>query len=214
MQVRVPSRAREARAAWAAVGSRLGSRVVACLAAVAVTLSIGCATPGESGSIDVPETPTELSLPSAPRSIADLIASTPEFSTLSAAFEHAGIRGIFDGAGEHTLFAPTNAAFARLPPGVLDSLLLDENRDRLKYLLLSHALGEPLSNAALEADVERGNGHWDLANLRGTTLTVATRGGWIVVGLVGGGQAVVSTADIDVPNGVVHAVESVMVPRY
>ena len=215
------------------------SRCAASLVAAAAALG-ACASTPEPPPGPTPEELARVTPPSGPVTLAALVAGTPELSTLAAALGQARLAGAFDRPGDSlTLFAPTDAAFSTLPDGLVDRLMEDANRDRLEHLVTSSALDAAATLADLEADLERGGGRWNLANARGTTLTVrreppgaasadaapdATDGAApgdeppadaapdVVVELVGSDPARVVRADLPATNGVLHVIDAVLVP--
>lgn len=130
--------------------------------------------------------------------IVDVASANPDFSTLVAAIGAAGLGETLSGEGPFTVFAPTNEAFAALPPGVLDALLLPENKDTLAKILTYHVV----SGTVMAADITDG----DVATVEGQNVTLSTADGVTVNG------ATVITADIVTDNGVIHVVDAVLVP--
>lgn len=130
--------------------------------------------------------------------IVDVASANPDFSTLVAAVDAAGLVETLSGEGPFTVFAPTNEAFEALPAGVLDALLLPENKDTLTSILTYHVLPAEV----MSADVTAG----EVATVEGTTVDITTDGGVKVNG------ATVVTADVDASNGVIHAIDAVLVP--
>lgn len=144
--------------------------------------------------------PTVSRAPSEPN-IVEAAAGAGNFTTLVAAVQAAGLVETLSGPGPFTVFAPTDAAFAALPEGTVESLLEPENRDQLVSILTYHVLpGETFA-----------------ADLAGQRLTVATVEGRTVH--VDGREGVevndsnVIQADIDVSNGVIHAIDAVLLPQ-
>lgn len=130
--------------------------------------------------------------------IVDVASANPDFSTLVAAIGAAGLGETLSGTGPFTVFAPTNEAFAALPPGVLDALLLPENKDALAKILTYHVV----SGQVMAADIADG----DVVTVEGQNVTLSTADGVTVNG------AAVVTADIVTDNGVIHVVDAVLVP--
>ena len=130
--------------------------------------------------------------------IVDVASSNPDFSTLVAAVSAAGLVETLSGEGPFTVFAPTNAAFAALPAGVLDALLLPENKDALVKILTYHVV----PGTVLAADIADG----DVATVEGQNVTLSTANGVTVNG------ANVVTADVLASNGVIHVIDAVLVP--
>ena len=130
--------------------------------------------------------------------IAEVVSSDDNFDILLAAVVRAGLASAVSSNGKYTVFAPTDAAFAALPAGVLDALLLPENKEVLVKILTYHVV--PAS--VLAADVTDG----DVATVEGQTVKLSTANGVTVNG------ANVVTADVLASNGVIHAIDAVLVP--
>lgn len=133
--------------------------------------------------------------------ILDIVTSSNQFGTLAAAVQAAGLTDTLRGPGPFTLFAPTDAAFAALPPGTLDSLLLPANRARLVSILTYHVVPTALTSDRL------GNRLTDIRTAQGQFLTIDGRNGVRI------GSATVTQADILASNGVVHRIDRVLLPR-
>lgn len=133
-----------------------------------------------------------------PGTIVEVASANPDFSTLVAAVSAAGLVETLSGEGPFTVFAPTNEAFAALPPGVLDALLLPENKDALVKILTYHVV----PGTVLAADITDG----DVATVEGQNVTLSTANGVTVNG------ATVVTADVLADNGVIHVIDAVLVP--
>ncbi len=134
----------------------------------------------------------------------DIVAVAAEagrFSTLAAALERTGLDRVLKGAGPFTLFAPTDAAFARMPPGMLAELLEPRNRLRLTALLTRHVVGGTVLAAEL-ADLDA------VTAVDNAPLAVTHS----PAGLAVDGANVV-TADLDASNGVIHVIDAVLLPR-
>ena len=137
--------------------------------------------------------------------IVDIAASNPNFSTLVAAIQAAGLETALRGDGPFTVFAPTNAAFDALPAGTLDTLLLPENKDQLTSILTYHVVpGSYTSGDVLGQRV-------DVATLNGATVTVDGTGGKLDAA-VRVNDANVTNPDIFASNGVIHVIDKVLIP--
>jgi uncharacterized surface protein with fasciclin (FAS1) repeats len=121
-----------------------------------------------------------------------------DFSTLVAAITAAGLGDALSGAGPFTVFAPTNAAFEALPAGLLEKLLLPENKDVLTKILTYHVV----SAKVMAADVTAG----DVTTLEGSAFAVTTEGGVKV------NTSNVTATDVPASNGVIHVIDAVLVP--
>lgn len=133
--------------------------------------------------------------------IADLASEDPRFTTLVALVEQAGLTAELDGDAEYTVFAPTNAAFEKLDPELVTRLKSGDANDELKSILKAHVVeGETLSTALADGETQ-------IATLAEIDLAVSKMGDSVTVG-----NATVVEADIDASNGVIHAVDTVIVP--
>ncbi|MFM8648212.1 MAG: fasciclin domain-containing protein [Actinomycetota bacterium] len=131
--------------------------------------------------------------------IVAIAAGNEDFSTLVAAVTAADLVETLQGEGPFTVFAPTNEAFAALPAGLVDKLLLPENKDVLVKILTYHVV----SGAIMAADVTAG----DVASVEGGNIAVTTNDGGVQVN-----GANVVTADIVASNGVIHVIDAVILP--
>jgi uncharacterized surface protein with fasciclin (FAS1) repeats len=139
--------------------------------------------------------------PVPPRSV-DIVAvasGDPDFATLVAALSAADLVTVLQGKGPFTVFAPNNAAFAKLPPGTLDDLLKPENKKKLAAILKNHVA----SGKIMAGDLKDGS----VKMLGGEKVEVATDNG-----RVGFGGAKVLRADIPASNGVIHVIDTVVLP--
>jgi uncharacterized surface protein with fasciclin (FAS1) repeats len=130
--------------------------------------------------------------------IVEVASSTEGFSTLVTAVSAAGLVDTLNGEGPFTVFAPTDDAFAALPAGVLDALLLPENKDVLTQILTYHVVPDQV----MAADVTDG----EVATVEGQSVTLSTADGVTVNG------AKVIQADVVTSNGVIHAIDAVLLP--
>jgi uncharacterized surface protein with fasciclin (FAS1) repeats len=131
--------------------------------------------------------------------VVDVAASNADFSTLVAAVKAAGLVDTLNGAGPFTVFAPTNAAFAKLPAGTVESLLKPENKAKLTAILTYHVV----PGAVKAADVA---GLSEAATVNGKKVKIDTANGVKI-----DGATVVST-DIVASNGVIHVIDTVLMP--
>jgi uncharacterized surface protein with fasciclin (FAS1) repeats len=137
----------------------------------------------------------------ADKDIVDTAVAAGSFKTLAQALQAAGLVETLKGAGPFTVFAPTDEAFAKLPPGTLETLLKPENKPKLQRILKAHVV----SGKVMAADVVKTS---SAKAVSGDTLTIASRNGGVTVN----GAKVVKT-DIDTTNGVIHVIDSVIVPK-
>ncbi|WP_428513224.1 fasciclin domain-containing protein [Roseovarius sp.] len=134
------------------------------------------------------------------KDIVDTATEAGDFSTLLAAAEAAGLVETLKGDGPFTVFAPTDEAFAALPEGTVDTLLLPENKDQLTSILTYHVV----PGKVMSGDLSDG---MTAETVQGTEVTIGTEGGVTVNG------ANVVTADIEASNGVIHVIDGVIMPE-
>jgi len=127
-------------------------------------------------------------------------ASNEQFSTLVAAIQAADLAGALSGEGPFTVFAPTNAAFEKLPDGTVESLLLPENKERLTAILTYHVV----PGAIHAKDV---TGTSKVKTVEGSDVEVKRDGDAVMIE-----NATVTTADIEASNGVIHVIDTVILP--
>jgi uncharacterized surface protein with fasciclin (FAS1) repeats len=131
--------------------------------------------------------------------IVDTAVAAGNFTTLAAALGAAGLVETLKGEGPFTVFAPTDAAFAALPAGTVDTLLLPENKDQLTGILTYHVV----PGAVMSTDLTEG---MMATTVQGTDLTITLEGGPKVNGIA------ISTPDIAASNGVIHVIDGVLMP--
>jgi uncharacterized surface protein with fasciclin (FAS1) repeats len=166
------------------------SALVAAALAALLTLS-ACTSDSDTASETMPAETTV-------GTIVDVAVAAGNFTTLVAAVTAADLVETLSGTGPFTVFAPTNEAFAALPAGVLDALLLPENKALLAQILTYHVV----SGKVMAADVTDG----DVATVEGQNVMLMTMGGVTVNG------AKVVAADVAASNGVIHAIDAVILP--
>lgn len=137
--------------------------------------------------------------------IVEAASSTESLSTLVTAVQAADLVATLQGDGPFTVLAPTNDAFAALPEGTLDNLLLPENKETLAGILTYHVIaGEVMSSDLTDGQV--------VTTVQGETLTVSLADGMVMFTDAKGGSATVTTADVNARNGVVHIIDAVLMP--
>jgi uncharacterized surface protein with fasciclin (FAS1) repeats len=140
-------------------------------------------------------------------------ASTADnLTTLVAAVKAAGLVETLEGSGRFTVFAPSNEAFSKLPPGTVDTLLKSENKDQLAKVLTYHVVAGRVNAADLMKQIKAGDGKAMLKTVNGETLTASMQAKHIVLTDEKGGTAMVTTANVYQSNGVVHVIDSVLLP--
>ena len=149
----------------------------------------------------------------AANTIAAYPAVTASLSTLSAGLRATSLGATLAGAGPYTLFAPTNAAFARLAPGSVDILLRPENKPSLAKLLGYHVIAGRITLADLKQAIASGGGSVRLATIEGDPLTITLINNAMLITDVNGNKSYVEQPDVMEANGVVHVVNGVMIPK-
>jgi uncharacterized surface protein with fasciclin (FAS1) repeats len=139
-------------------------------------------------------------------------ANSADHTTLVAAVTAAGLAETLSGAGPFTVFAPTNDAFAKLPAGTVDTLLLPENKDQLTKILTCHVVGAEVFSTALVQMIADDGGAHPIPTLGGCTLNAALLDGKVVLTDEAGGTVTVTIADVDQSNGVIHVIDGVLLP--
>jgi uncharacterized surface protein with fasciclin (FAS1) repeats len=134
------------------------------------------------------------------KDIVDTAAGNPEFSTLVAAVQAAGLVETLKGAGPFTVFAPTNAAFAKLPAGTVEDLLKPENKAKLVSILTYHVVPGKVMSADIAGK------KMEVTTVQGTTAEVDATNGVKIDG------ATVVGADVAASNGVIHVIDTVIMP--
>ncbi len=137
----------------------------------------------------------------APKDVVDTAVAAGSFKTLAAALQAADLIGTLKGAGPFTVFAPTDAAFAKLPAGTVEDLLKPQNKAKLQRILTYHVV----SGRVMAADVVKLK---SAKAVSGDSITVAVSNGTVRVD-----NATVTSTDIAASNGVIHVIDSVILPK-
>ncbi len=148
----------------------------------------------------------------ASRDIIDNAVNSRDHTTLVAAVKAAGLVDTLKGPGPFTVFAPTNAAFAALPAGTVDTLLMPANKPQLTKVLTYHVVPGRLDAAALSRQIAAGGGRAMLRTASGGNLTAMMQGPNVVIVDDKGGRAMVTTANVYQSHGVIHVVDKVLLP--
>ena len=146
------------------------------------------------------------------KNIVQNAVNSKEHTTLVAAVKAAGLVDTLQGAGPFTVFAPTNAAFGKLPKSAVAGLMEPQNKSQLTSVLTYHVVPGRLTAADLMKAAADGGGRATLRTVEGEPLTVTARGNSVYVSDVKGGTAKVTNADVLQSNGVIHVVNKVLMP--
>jgi uncharacterized surface protein with fasciclin (FAS1) repeats len=146
------------------------------------------------------------------KTIVENASAAPNLTTLVAAVKAAGLVDTLMSAGPFTVFAPTNTAFDKLPDGTIGTLVKPENKATLTKVLTYHVVAGKLTAKDVMKAIKAGGGSATLTTVAGDKLTARLSGNSIVITDGKGGQSAVTTADVMQSNGVVHVIDSVLLP--
>ncbi|HWE79792.1 MAG TPA: fasciclin domain-containing protein [Pseudolabrys sp.] len=138
--------------------------------------------------------------------------NSKDHTTLVAAVKAAGLVPTLESKGPFTVFAPTNEAFKKLPPGTVETLLKPENKDKLKSILTYHVVPGRLTAKDLKEKVKAGGGKAEIKTVEGAPLTVEEKDGKLWLIDAKGDKAEVTIANVMQSNGVIHVINTVLLP--
>lgn len=144
--------------------------------------------------------------------IVGVAASNDSFSTLVAAVKAADLVGTLNSEGPFTVFAPTNEAFAKLPEGTVDTLLKSENKEMLTSILTYHVVAGKFEAADVLKAIEDNNGKFVITTVNGEKLKAYTKDGKVMLKDSKGNTSTVILTDVGASNGVIHAIDGVVMP--
>nr|WP_236727169.1 fasciclin domain-containing protein [Novosphingobium subterraneum] len=147
------------------------------------------------------------------KTIVENAVNSADHTTLVAAVKAAGLVDTLNGTGPFTVFAPTNAAFAKLPAGTVDTLLKPENKATLTKVLTYHVVPGKVTAAQLVAKIKADGGKTELTTVAGGKLTASLMGDTVMLTDEKGGMAHVTQADVMQKNGVIHVTDAVSLPN-
>ena len=148
----------------------------------------------------------------ATKDIVDNAVNSKDHTTLVAAVKAAGLVETLKGKGPFTVFAPTNAAFDKLPKGTVETLVKPENKATLTKILTYHVIAGKMDSKAIAAAIKAGKGKAELTTVEGGKLWAWMEGKKLMLKDAKGGMSTVTIADVYQSNGVIHVVESVLMP--
>lgn len=200
-------------------------KLIAALAATCCALAIsGCAMDNMDHSEGSMAAPMANAMPSEhtvmvggaamypSRNIVQNAMNSRDHTTLVAAVQAAGLVDTLSGPGPFTVFAPTNAAFEKLPAGTVDTLVMPANRAMLTRILTYHVLPGRVTALDLAARIQAAGGRATLTTVQGATLTATQSGNTITLTDAAGGMSHVTIADVVQSNGIIHVVDTVLMP--
>ena len=147
------------------------------------------------------------------KNIIENAVNSKDHTTLVAAVKAAGLVETLQGKGPFTVFAPTNAAFAKLPMGTVETLLKPENIKMLQTILTYHVVAGKMNVADIAKAIKAGNGKAKLKTVSGGTLTAWMKGKKLYITDENGTMSQITIADVNQSNGVIHVVDTVVLPK-
>jgi uncharacterized surface protein with fasciclin (FAS1) repeats len=148
----------------------------------------------------------------ADKTIVENAVNSADHTTLVAAVQAVGLVEVLQGKGPFTVFAPTNAAFEKLPAGTVESLLMPENKDRLTKILTCHVVGLNAMAADVIGMVNDGGGMHRVSTVGGCDFTATVEDGMVRIKDGMGNVATVTIADVKQSNGVIHVIDTLLLP--
>lgn len=147
------------------------------------------------------------------KDIVDNAVNSKDHTTLVAAVKAAGLVDTLKSKGPFTVFAPTNAAFNKLPEGTVDTLVKPENKETLTKILTYHVVAGNFDSKAIVKAIKKGKGKATFSTVSGDTLTAMLEGNNVVLMDEKGGKSTVTTADVRQSNGIIHVIDTVVLPN-
>jgi len=147
------------------------------------------------------------------KNIIENAVNSKDHTTLVAAVKAAGLVETLQGAGPFTVFAPTNMAFDKLPKGTVETLLKPENKAMLTGILTYHVVAGKWDSKDLKQKIKEGNGTAELTTVQGGKLWAMMKGNHIVLKDEKGGMSMVTIKDVYQSNGVIHVIDTVVMPK-
>ena len=147
------------------------------------------------------------------KDIVDTAVAAGSFKTLAKALQAADLVTTLKGAGPFTVFAPTDEAFAKLPAGTVENLLKPENKQKLQRVLTYHVVAGNADSKSIKKAIKAGGGKAEFKTVAGGTLTATIEGKSLVLMDEKGGKSTVTIADVRQSNGVIHVVDTVVLPN-
>jgi len=189
-------------------------RVMTAVSAVAILGLAACNSEPEAPATDAMEpAATDTMAPAADGTVVVVAQGNPDFSTLVSAVQSAELVDTLNGAGPFTVFAPTNAAFEKIPAETRDGLMQPDQRDALTGILTYHVVPGRVDAAALTQQIEEGGGSATLTTVQGGTLTATVVDGTVTLTDEAGNTSKVVMADVAASNGIIHAIDTVVMPN-
>lgn len=147
------------------------------------------------------------------KNIVENAVNSADHTTLVAAVKAAGLVETLASKGPFTVFAPTNAAFAKLPAGTVDTLVKPENKTMLTKILTYHVVAGNNSAKSIMKSIKKGKGKAEFTTVAGGKLTASMEGKRVILTDEKGGRSTVTIADVKQSNGVIHVIDTVVMPN-
>lgn len=179
----------------------------AAIAAIAFTGAAVVATPSIAKTVMVGGAPMYPS-----KTIVENAVNSKDHTTLVAAVKAAGLVDTLNGPGPFTVFAPTNAAFAKLPKGTVETLVMPENKKTLTAILTYHVLPGHVSAADIMKAAKKMGGKAEFKTVNGEMLTFMVKGKTITIVDAKGDKAKITIPNVEQSNGVIHVIDTVLLP--
>ncbi len=144
--------------------------------------------------------------------IVEVASGNENFSTLVAAVTAADLATTLSGDGPFTVFAPTNDAFAKLPAGTVETLLKPENVEKLKSILTYHVISGKFDAATVIDAIKTNNNKYTVTTVQGAKMDLSLDGDKVILTDATGAKSTVTMADVAASNGVIHAIDTVVMP--
>jgi len=147
------------------------------------------------------------------KDVVDIAIGSDDHTTLVAAVKAAGLVETLKSDGPFTIFAPTNAAFDKLPEGTVATLLKPENKGQLTSVLTYHVINGKLDSGTVVDAIKKGNGKVEVKTIQGGTLTAMMEDGAVWLKDENGGMAKIIAVDLEGTNGTIHVIDTVVLPK-
>lgn len=180
------------------------------LSFLTVFLFAGTLAIGQNGKSDIKMVGGAEMYPS--KNIVENAVNSQDHTTLVAAVKAAGLVDVLSSEGPFTVFAPTNAAFEALPAGTVDALLMKENQKKLQAVLTYHVLAGDYKASDIVAAIKKGNGKATFTTVSGADVSAMLDGDKVKLKDAAGNVATVTVADVNQSNGVIHVIDTVILP--
>ncbi|WP_396173441.1 fasciclin domain-containing protein [Flavobacterium sp.] len=147
------------------------------------------------------------------KTIVENAIGSKDHTTLVAAVKAADLVDVLSSKGPFTVFAPTNEAFAKLPKGTVETLLKSENKAKLQAVLTYHVVAGNLDSKAVVEAIKKGNGSVTLTTVQGGKIVASLSGKNVILTDENGNKSTITAVDITSSNGVIHVIDTVVLPK-